>query len=311
MKVFISWSGEASRDVALALRDWFPKVLQSVKPFVSAKDIDKGANWAVELTRELRDSEFGVVCVTPENTLSPWLNYEAGAMTSSMTSRVCPVLLGVNKTEVRPPMAQLQLTELNKDDVKLLMKSMNNATASPLEAGAVDEAVDTWWPRLEQNVQAITVPEWPSAPEESAPEPPKPAVLVEEMTREVLERVRRMDSRQTTRMLPQLNRRIRSQYKTSRDEHDWETLGRSLEDSKIVNSGMDIRGIDFGDGALEITVDTLAIPLPERASMLLAQLSASNQILVILRDLHGIEVIYRNGIQMVYEDNDPIDVSSF
>ena len=95
MKVFISWSGGTSRAVAEVLHWWLPRVIQGVRPFVSAKDIDKGANWTVELARELEDAAFGIICLTPDNLTSPWLHYEAGAITRSVDSRVCPLLYGL------------------------------------------------------------------------------------------------------------------------------------------------------------------------------------------------------------------------
>lgn len=117
MKVFISWSGARSRAVADALHWWFPMVLQNVVPFVSAKDIDKGSNWTVELARELETTQFGVVCLTRENLNSPWLHYEVGAITKSVASRVCPILFGVSKSDVGSPLNQLQLTDLDQEDI--------------------------------------------------------------------------------------------------------------------------------------------------------------------------------------------------
>jgi hypothetical protein len=194
MKVFFSWSGVTSRAVAEALADWTPKVIQGIDPFVSAKDIDKGANWTVELARELEDAEFGIICLAPDNLLSPWLNYETGAITKSVNSRVCPVLFAVEKTDVKPPMAQLQLTSLDQMDVLLLMTSMNKAAGEPIGLPALREAVEVWWPLLEGKIKAIPVPE--KADQFAlALEPTKPQVDPSEMIEEVLHRIRDLDNR--------------------------------------------------------------------------------------------------------------------
>jgi TIR domain len=84
MKVFISWSGGVSHRVAVALRDWLPYVLQSVDPYVSSEDIEKGARWSNEVGRELESTSYGILCVTRENLDSRWLNFEAGALSKSM-----------------------------------------------------------------------------------------------------------------------------------------------------------------------------------------------------------------------------------
>lgn len=194
MKVFISWSGTTSRAVAEALHWWLPKVLQGVRPFVSAKDIDKGANWTVELARELEDAEFGVVCLTPDNLLSPWLNYETGAITRSVESRVCPVLHGVKKREVQAPLGQLQLTELDCDDVLLMMTSMNTVAGSPLSKEDLKDAVEIWWPRLEEKLKAIPVAQAP-LPAIATAEPAQPEASDKEMLEQLLEMVRRIERR--------------------------------------------------------------------------------------------------------------------
>jgi hypothetical protein len=53
MKVFISWSGETSKQVADILRQWMPSVLQAVKPYFSPDDVAKGTRWANEISKEL------------------------------------------------------------------------------------------------------------------------------------------------------------------------------------------------------------------------------------------------------------------
>ena len=63
MKVFISWSGNKSHKVGLVFREWLPAVIQSLEPYVSSEDIDKGARWSSDIAKELEDSTFGILCI--------------------------------------------------------------------------------------------------------------------------------------------------------------------------------------------------------------------------------------------------------
>src|SRR5262245_15039960 len=71
MQIFLSWSGLRSREVASALRDWLPLVVQAANPFLSVGDIEKGRRWSDVLADELGTSVYGIICVTPYNFKSP------------------------------------------------------------------------------------------------------------------------------------------------------------------------------------------------------------------------------------------------
>src|SRR5689334_3268326 len=78
--IFISWSGDRSKAVALALREWLPMVIQSVDVWMSETDIAKGSRSMLEVMQKLSAADFGLICLTPENQLRPWILFEAGAI---------------------------------------------------------------------------------------------------------------------------------------------------------------------------------------------------------------------------------------
>jgi hypothetical protein len=157
MKVFLSWSGEKSHLMAIALREWLPSVIQAIDPYVSSEDIDKGTRWASDIASELDLSTFGILCITKENLEAPWVNFEAGALSKSLDkSRVCPILLDIKRSEVQGPLLQFQSTLVEQEDFFKLVSSLN----SSLKSGSLDEArlrksFDNWWISLVDKVNEI------------------------------------------------------------------------------------------------------------------------------------------------------------
>ncbi len=156
-KIFISWSGNLSKALAEEVREWIPKVLQSVKPYFTPDDIEKGSRWAKEISVELAASQLGIICLTQENQHSPWILFEAGALSKNLEeSKVCPILFNFDTTELKGPLASFQATKFNKEDIKKLLESINNScNESKLEQKSLDETFEMWWPKLENNIQAI------------------------------------------------------------------------------------------------------------------------------------------------------------
>lgn len=160
MNVFLSWSGDLGCKVAVTLRDWLPYVIQSVKPFVSTRDIAKGDDWLDIIRDQFKDSDFGLVCVTRENVNSPWVNYEVGAL-HSQGVRVAPFLFDIGRSEIsKSPLLQFQSTIFEKEDLRELVRSINGTdTRSCLSLDRLDVTFDTWWPRLEKELRFLARPE--------------------------------------------------------------------------------------------------------------------------------------------------------
>ena len=160
MRIFLSWSGHASYQVAEALRDWIRAVLPFARPWLSAEDINKGARWANEIAQVLDESNFGVICVTLGNAQAPWLNFEAGAISKTLdVGRVAPLLLGVDRGEVTGPLTQFQFTVFDRADVLRLVQSINAAYDNPIEADQVQRAFNACWRELEARIAGVELDE--------------------------------------------------------------------------------------------------------------------------------------------------------
>lgn len=157
MKVFISWSGTTSHRVGLVFREWLPSVIQSLEPYVSSEDIDKGARWSTDIAKELEDSTFGILCVTKDNLHAPWLSFEAGALSKTMDkSFVTPFLFDIKRAEVNGPILQFQSTIFDKEDVKKLLNTLNKACGETrISQGMLDKAFDVWYPTLETELNKL------------------------------------------------------------------------------------------------------------------------------------------------------------
>ena len=79
MKIFISWSGARSEIIAKGLSEWLPNVIQSIDIFYSPA-IEKGTRGGAEINNVLAETNFGIICLTPENLENTWIHYEAGAL---------------------------------------------------------------------------------------------------------------------------------------------------------------------------------------------------------------------------------------
>lgn len=157
MKVFISWSGERSRQVAELLKTWIRGVIQATDPFISTEDVAKGSLWFTEIGDTLAATNCGIICLTGDNQSNPWILFEAGALSKGLSkSRVWTFLIDIDHTTLKPPLSQFNGTKPIKDDLLKLVTSINkslNEKALPLEV--LNEAFENWWPKFEERFKAI------------------------------------------------------------------------------------------------------------------------------------------------------------
>ncbi|SFP24287.1 TIR domain-containing protein [Pseudarcicella hirudinis] len=157
MKVFISWSGDRSKQVAELLDDWIQCVIQAVDPWMSSKDIDRGALWFTEISDQLSNTSVGIVCLTKENKDKPWILFESGALAKGLSSnRVCTFLIDLVPTDLENPLAQFNHTFPTRDSVWELVRTINlTLKEKALKESILGKVFDTYWNQFEDDFKRI------------------------------------------------------------------------------------------------------------------------------------------------------------
>lgn len=152
MKVFVSWSGDTSKAVASALRNWLRYVFPRLDVWMSEQDIQAGTRWGSELGKALGQCKLGIICITPESLRSSWLAFEAGALSAAIDgARVIPYRFRLRTADIMPPFSQFQDVAADREGTYRLVKSINDAFGKEWypEEEDVRVAFQTWWPKLE------------------------------------------------------------------------------------------------------------------------------------------------------------------
>jgi hypoxanthine phosphoribosyltransferase len=161
MKVFISWSGERSKKVALALRDWLPCVIHSIEPWMSDRDIPPGVRWFDFITKQLNDADFGIICLTRDNYSNPFILFEAGAIAKTVDKepRVYPYLIDHTLEEFKSlpaPLIQFQAKKADKDGTRELIQALNNSLdRNQLNDERLRKVFNKWWRDLKKEIPKV------------------------------------------------------------------------------------------------------------------------------------------------------------
>jgi len=187
MNVFISWSGIRSKAVAELLSDWIKCVLQATRPWLSTRDIDRGAIWFSEINDQLKNTTVGIVCLTAENKDKPWILFETGALAKGLsTSRVCTFLVDLKPSDLQDPLAQFNHTIPAEDSVWELVRTLNACLGSAgLDERVLGQVFKTYWVQFDQKFKDII---------KSTPQVEKPEQRSEKnLLGEILENTRFLD----------------------------------------------------------------------------------------------------------------------
>ncbi|MGY3892974.1 toll/interleukin-1 receptor domain-containing protein [Aeromonas enterica] len=192
MKVFLSWSGERSKQVATLLDEWLRCVLQAIRPWISTKDIDRGSLWFSEIQDQLQDVTTGIICLTQENKEKPWILFEAGALAKGLSnSRVCTLLIDLEPHDIRDPLAQFNHSKPDQEGIYALVHTLNNRLGdNRLDPAILTKVLETYWAQFEDKFQIIIA---------ATPTTEKPKARPDkDILAEILDHTRSLNSRLST-----------------------------------------------------------------------------------------------------------------
>lgn len=157
MKLFISWSGEKSKAVAILIRNWISDIIQAIDPWMSEKDIDRGAIWFSEISKVIENVTVSIICVTKENKNKPWVLFEAGALSGGESeNRVCTFLVDLEPSEIQQPLAQFNHTVPTKESLYELLKTLNSKiTVGKLNEQQLNRIFEKNWLDFEKQFNEI------------------------------------------------------------------------------------------------------------------------------------------------------------
>jgi TIR domain-containing protein len=177
MKIFISWSGKKSRAFAELLKPWLEQVLPGTDVWLSSEDIDKGTIWFSEIIDELKQCNCGIVCITRDNYLAPWIHFEAGGMISGLgKARIATLLLDIGFGELQQPLSQFNGLRPDREGLYHLVKSFNKLSDRPIKEHVLDKTFEKFWPELEATIRRL-FPSTNDAPVTPEPPPTMPQPL--------------------------------------------------------------------------------------------------------------------------------------
>lgn len=195
MKVFVSWSGQRSKVVAELFSDWLKCVIQASQPWISTRDIDRGAIWFSEINDKLKDVSVGVVCLTQENKNKPWILFETGALAKGLTTnRVCTFLIDLKPEDLQDPLAQFNHTTPNENSVWELTRTINAClNDKALDERILKQVFNTYWPQFRDK---FTLALEDNPPQEVVPPRTEQDILSEILynTRTLTNRIRKLEN---------------------------------------------------------------------------------------------------------------------
>ena len=143
MKLFLSWSGERSKEFAKAARIWMETIFdEEIEYFMSDDDVQPGQRWVRELSISLDETDLGILFLTSENLSSQWIAFEAGWLAKRLAEgTVFPLLLDIDPEKVTGPLSEFQCKRADLKGMQDIATAINKKLTKPVKEAVLERRV--------------------------------------------------------------------------------------------------------------------------------------------------------------------------
>jgi hypothetical protein len=155
MKVFVSWSGRLSQQIAEELKKYLVDVFGDTLEIFLSADSEPGTKWQRVLDSELSEADAALLVLTAESCSRPWVLFEAGAISVGPDKkRVYPILFGIDALDSKSPLTMFQRVTFTERSFRGLIESLIVSAQCPDRKKAM-AAAKRKWPGLDEVVTKL------------------------------------------------------------------------------------------------------------------------------------------------------------
>lgn len=129
-QLFISWSGETGQVIADLICEWLDKIYSNAYEMIFfSPNIEVGSLGIDDIMKALNKCKKGIFIITRERLNSPWLHFEAGAISKGDTGNsIIPLYVDIKREEVtHDPLSHFQSNySFCFEDIKSLLLEIGN-----------------------------------------------------------------------------------------------------------------------------------------------------------------------------------------
>ena len=215
MDLFLSWSSPRSQSLANIFDKWIQKVFPTLNVYLSSREITPGERWRDSVGKGLESTSFGIFFLVKENIDSPWINFEAGAISKYIAeSNVVPLLHEIKPEELPGPLAQFQAMSINKEGIKRIVHSINRSLQDNrrIPEDRLEDIFEKWYPDFESEYNNFS-----KENKSEISESPSNLLTVNDQVGQVLNLVRSIDRRLTDLETVSTNLKKSSEWSNSKN----------------------------------------------------------------------------------------------